>query len=177
MLIKVNKVMDHKLSTISRRSKIKKDVMFQKILEGFIKRYETKNGEIKQSDAPKKKGTAAYAMYMIFKKFFKEINDKEYVVDIKKEKIDLRNMKLLKEKIVQSVMEMDSKEIVAVDENDIVDAFEYMLIKMPVWWRRNMFTTHGIYKNFEKIIMQITHERGSGQSAIDDFLKGFFFYK
>ncbi len=63
-------------------------------------------------------------------------------------------------------------QILAIDEQDLVNSYEYVLVKMPDWWKQNGFTPHSIYKNFEKILIQIKNGKQSGKAALDDFISG-----
>ena len=175
MLIGINnKELEFKLSTISRKSGVKKDAMMQQIMEAFVDRYEERKGKI-TPPAMHKKTSSVFIMYNLYKKHYFEYFKNEYKTDLKLEKRDMRSMKLLKEKIMKLVMDGSGSEVVVIDEQDIFNAFEAFLTKMPEWWVTNHFTPASLYKNFEKIIEQIKNngkQRKSGKDALDNFIKG-----
>lgn len=171
MLVKVNKEAEFKISHISKMSGMKKDLIMKEMIEAFIGRYETQRGKI-TPPAMQKRTSAVFTMYNIYKQhYFKNFN-REYVTDIKTERIDMRNIKLLREKILRVAMEHEQTDVIAVDDQDLFNAFDFVLTKLPEWWVKNCFTTNGIYKNFEKIIGQIKNGRQSGKDALDDFISG-----
>lgn len=175
MIVKINKSIEEKLGTISKRSGVKKPELIQKIMLGFIERYEHEKGPIMSTDEVKlrRKNNETYVMYLVYKKHYFSIFDKEYESDVKAEQIDLRNIKLIKNKIMNVVIEQEKSDIIAVDGQDLINAFDFFLSKMPEWWKQNSFTLSSIYRNFEKILKQIQNERQSGKNALDDFLNSF----
>ena len=170
MLIKISKQLDDKLIHISKASGVKKAVIIEKIFAGFIDRYEKKKGKT-IVPAAEKKASDLWLMFAVFKKYYALYNDgAEYELDRKQQAIQLRYMRLTKEKILQMVMNMEKTDIVAINDEDLVNSYEYVLSKIPEWWRKNGFTPHSIYKNFEKILLQIKNGKQSGKDALDDFI-------
>ena len=169
MLIKISKELEAKISHISKASKVNKDIIIQGIFDGFIDRYEQKKGKITPK-IEKIETTDLWLMFTLFKKHYFEIYGQEYELDKKQTAIQLRWIKLTKEKILQAVMNESKSQIVAINEQDLVNSYEYILVKMPEWWKKNSFTPHSIYKNFEKILTQIKNGRKSGKDALDDFI-------
>jgi hypothetical protein len=174
MLIKINRHTDYKLSAIAEKSGMKKCDVIKGIVDAFINRYECRKGAIIIPDhKPQRRANDIWNMYLIYKMHYFNIFAIEYKVDPKKEKIDMRNLKLIKEKIMQTIIEREKEEIITIDEQGFLDAFEYLLNKMPEWWRTNSFTLSSINKNFEKILKQIENGRKTGKAALDDFLSSF----
>jgi hypothetical protein len=170
MLIKISKELDGKLIHISKASGVKKAVIIQKIFEGFIDRYEKKKGK-KIVPAQEKQSSDLWLMFTVFKKYYALYNNgAEYELDRKQQAIQLRYMRLTKEKILQMVMNMEKTDIVSINDQDLVNSYEFLLSKIPEWWRKNGFTPHSIYKNFEKILGQIKNGKQSGKDALDDFI-------
>jgi hypothetical protein len=173
MLVKLSKELDGKLIHISKASGVKKAVIIQKIFEGFIERYEKKKGKKVVPAVEKKVATDIWLMYAAFKKYHLQYCGHEYELDRKQQAIQLRYFRLTKEKILQMVMNMEKSEIVAIDDQDLVNSYEYILVKIPDWWKKNGFTPHSIYKNFEKILTQIKNAKQSGKDALDDLISSF----
>lgn len=171
MIIKLSKELDAKIIHISKASKIKKAVIVQKIFDGFIDRYEQKKGKITPT-IEKNQATDLWLMFAVFKKHYFNIYGREYELDRKQQSIQLRYIKLTKEKLLQAIMNEEKLQILAIDEQDLVNSYEYVLVKMPDWWKQNGFTPHSIYKNFEKILIQIKNGKQSGKAALDDFISG-----
>lgn len=173
MLIKISKELDAKLIHISKSSGVKKAVIIEKIFAGFIDRYEKKKGHKIVPAQEKKQASDLWLMFAVFKKYYALYNNgAEYELDRKQQAIQLRYMRLTKEKILQMVMNMEKTDIVAINDEDLVNSYEFVLSKIPEWWRKNGFTPHSIYKNFEKILLQIKNGRQSGKDALDDFIQG-----
>ena len=64
----------------------------------------------------------------------------------------------------------ETENIVAVDEDDLVNSFEYILVKMPDWWKQNSFMPSTICKNLNKILEQIKNGKPNGKDALDNFI-------
>ncbi len=170
MVIKISKELDGKLINISKTSGVKKGVIIQKIFDGFISRYEKKKGVTVVPAPDKKQATDIWLMFACFKKHHLNIFGEEYELDRKQQAIQLRYIKLTKEKILQAVMNHEKQDVIAIDEEDLVNSYEYILTKMPEWWKKNGFTPRSIYVNFEKILTQIKNGKKSGKNALDDFI-------
>lgn len=170
MIVKVNKDLEHKLNVASKKHNIPKAELIKKIFQGFIGRYEQDYGEIKEK-REKKRGNIIYSMYGIFKEYYAFINnDEEYEVDTQKEKIDLRNTRLIRDKIVQEALKGTEAEVIAVEDEDILDAFRFYLEKTPNWWKKNSFTLHSLNKNFEKILKQAKNGHDTKKEQLDIFI-------
>jgi hypothetical protein len=172
MLVKLGKEFDEKLTQISKASGIKKDEIILKVFDGFITRYEKKKGKIILPADKEKKPNDVWQMYEVFKKHHFINFGYEYEIEQKQQKIQLRSLKLTKEKILQLVMGQEKSQILAINEEDLLNSYEYLLVKMPDWWKINGFTPQTIYKNFEKILTQIKNGKQSGKDALDDFISG-----
>ena len=83
--------------------------------------------------------------------------------------IDLRHIKKTKEKIVDLIVQKETDNIVAIDEDDLVNTFEYILVKMPDWWKKNSFYPASICKNLNKILEQIKNGQNT-KDALDNFI-------
>ena len=170
MLIKINSEIQIKLDRISKKSNIKKDVMIEKILLGFISRYESKHGEIKITER-KKRRTDVWSMYQIYKDYHLRLFGKEYVVDSKAKQVqDYKQIKDIQKKIIQVVVNKDNVNIISVNEEDTINAFMFLLEKMPDWYKKNAFHLSTINRNFEKIINSIENGKQRGKTALDDFI-------
>jgi hypothetical protein len=172
MLVKLGKEYEEKLNYISQNSGVNKEEIIKKVFEGFINRYELKKGKI-VLPVKEKKPNDIWQMYEVFKKHYFINFGTEYELNEKQQKIQLRNLKLTKDKILQSVMSQEKAKILAINEDDLVNSYEYLLVKMPDWWKKNGFTPQTIYKNFEKILIQIQNGKQSGKDALDDFISSF----
>ena len=174
MLIKTNREIDYRLSVIARKGKISKNEVITKVIEAFIERFEKKHGVIPER-TEKKKGSEIWDMYDLYKAKYFQIYNIEFISDPKKEKINARNLKNIRNKIVEMAMSKaeESKSIIAFDENDITMAFGLMLERMPDWWLQNSFTIPSICKNFDKILSQIENGKRKRKNALDDFINGF----
>ena len=90
--------------------------------------------------------------------------------------IELRHMKLIQNKIVQSAANQTEQEILSVKDADIITAFDLFLQTIPEWWIKNNFTPKSIASNFEKILSQIKNDKFGKQPrrhSLEDFLGGF----
>lgn len=171
MLVKINKEVEYKLNFIAGKSHTKNNKLIEKIFLGFFKRYEDERGPIPQQRVGKR-GAEVYKMYLIFKDKFKEFfPGKEYEADKKQEMIDYRNLKLIKEKIMAVAMAGENSQVIAISEDELLKAWEFLLMKMPQWWRENHFRITSICKNFEKIIHQIQFSK-TDKDILDDFIEG-----
>ena len=170
MLVKVNSDIEKKLDRISKRSNIKKDVMLEKILLGFISRYEAKHGDIKLIEG-KKKRTDIWTMYQIYKEIYFRLYGIEYKPASKeKEKQDFKNIKDIQKKIIDMVITKEGVNVISVSEPDLINAFRFLLEKMPDWWKKNAFNLHSINSKFDKILHSIEHGKQRGKTAPDDFI-------
>jgi hypothetical protein len=111
-------------------------------------------------------------MYEVYKKYHFQFYGEEYGCNFEQRSIDIRNFKLLQKKITDMLSMGNKKEVVIFDDVSLAAAFEFVINKMPDWWKVNMFNPNGIYKNWEKIIQQIKNGRQSGKAALDDFIAG-----
>lgn len=171
MIIKVNKDIEDKLNVISSDRNMKMDKLIVGIFTGFFERYEEQNGFIKTQEKTKtKKSNHLFTMLHIFKKKHLEYFEKEYISDKKQEMIDLKNLKVLQGKIIKHSMGNEEKVIHSVNDHDIINAFEFLLTKMPDWWKKNAFTIPSISKNFDKIVNQIQNGVTGKKEKLDDFL-------
>jgi hypothetical protein len=169
MLIRINKDLEYKLNYISKTKSVKKTDLIDNLFKAFIKRYETKFNKI-IPEKREKKETGTWTMYELFKKHYFEIYSAEYERPESQLKIDLAALKKTKAKIVDVVVKSQSENIIAIDEEDLINSFEHILIKMPDWWKKNSFTPQSINKNFEKILTQIENGKRNGKDALDDFI-------
>jgi hypothetical protein len=169
MVLKIGKDLEYKLGYIAKTKEIKKTELIDKVFQAFIKRYETKFNPIK---IPKreKKDTDNWRMYELFKQYYFKTHGKEYEVTPKNLPIDLRHIKKVKEKLVDLIVNKETENIVAVDEDDLVNSFEYILVKMPDWWKQNSFLPSSICKNLNKILEQIKNGKQNGKDALDNFI-------
>jgi hypothetical protein len=168
MVIKIGRDLEYKISEISKKNNIKKTELIDKVFEAFFKRCENKYGKIKIPKREKKE-TDTWRMYELFKAYYQNQKNIEYETTPKNLPIDLRHIKKIKEKIVDLTVKNDSENIVAIDEDDLVNSFEYILVKMPDWWRKNAFTPASICKNFNKILEQVKNGQ-TGKDALDNFI-------
>ncbi len=171
MIIKIDRDVENKLSYISQSSKIKKDILIKKIFDAFIERFEASKGVIPPKE--KKRGNELYVMLQVYKKHYFINFAQEYNPDKKQELRDFKTLKNIKEKLMSLIMGVEKTDIIAIDEEELVNCFEYFLVKMPDWWKQNMFVLTGLNKNFEKILIQINNGKHSGKAALDDFVAGF----
>lgn len=169
MLVRINKDLEYKLSHISKSKKLKKTDVIDNLFKAFINRYETKFGKISPAKREKKE-TGTWKMYELFKHHYLQIYKSDYERPDSQLKIDLAALKRIKVKIVDVVVKGKSENIIAIDEEDLVNSFEHILIKMPEWWKLNSFTPQSISKNFEKILTQIENGKRNGKDALDDFI-------
>lgn len=169
MLIRINRDLEHKLNHIAKSKKMRKTEVIDNLFCAFINRYEDKFGKIK-AEKRERKETGTWRMYELFKKYYFEIHGAEYERPEKQLKIDLAALKKIKEKIVDVVVKSQNETIIAIDEEDLINSYEHILIKMPDWWKKNMFTPQAISKNFDKILTQIQHGKRNGKDALDDFI-------
>lgn len=170
MLIKINSEIQIKLDRISKKGNIKKDVMLEKILLGFISRYESKHGEIKVV-VKKKKRTDVWSMYQIYKDYYFSIYGKEYVVDSKAKQLqDYKQVKDIQKKIIELVVNKEGVGVISVNEEDTVNAFRFLMEKLPDWYKKNAFHLATINRNFDKIINTIENGKQRGKNALDDFI-------
>ena len=163
MVLKIGKDLEYKLGYIAKTKEIKKTELIDKVFQAFIKRYETKFNSIK---IPKreKKDTDNWRMYELFKQYYFKTHGKEYEVTPKNLPIDLRHIKKIKEKLVDLIVNKETENIVAVDEDDLVNSFEY------IWWKQNSFLPSSICKNLNKILEQIKNGKQNGKDALDNFI-------
>jgi hypothetical protein len=173
MILKVNGKQEKKLAIIANRSNLKPDDLYENIIKGFIDRYEQQHGKIQLTEKESKLPVSQSLMYDIFKKHHFQNTGEEYIVEFKQRNIDIRNLKLLRDKIVSFITQNTTKEVVTIDEESAAMAFEFVITKMPDWWKANMFTPSGIYKNFEKIVQQIKNGRQGNKASLDDYLNSF----
>lgn len=175
MIIKINKELEQKLTTIARRGKISKPDMVKKIMLAFIERYEHEKGPIMSGEEHKsrRRNNEIWIMYQVYKNEYFTIFGREYVTDLQAEKIDLRNIKLIKNKIMQVIIEAEKSDIIAIDSGEMIAGFEFFIKGMPDWWKKNSFTLSSICRNFEKILKQIYDGKRRGKNALDDFLNAF----
>lgn len=168
MVIKIGRDFEYKLSHISKEKKIKKNVIIDKIFDAFFQRYEKKYDKIK---IPKRKKVDSdnWRMFEIYKKHYFNNFGVEYEVAPKNIGIDLRHIKKTKEKIVDLIVKKDTENVVAIDEDDLVNSYEYLLVNMPEWWRKNSFTTGSICKNLIKILEQIKNGQNR-KDTLDNFI-------
>lgn len=170
MLLKINGDIQRKLDRISKKSNIKKDVMIEKILLGFISRYENKHGEIKLIQG-KKKRTDIWTMYQIFKAYHYRLFGQEYIPESKQKELqDFKNLKDIQKKIIDIVITKEGVDVISVSESDSINAFRFLLEKMPDWWKKNAFHLHTINSRFDKILNSIEHGKQHGKTALDDFI-------
>lgn len=173
MLIKTNKEIDYRLSVIAKKGNISKNEVIAKVIGAFIDRFEKKHGKIPER-TEKKKGSEIWEMYDFYKLKYLQTFQIEYTCDLKQEKINARNLKSIRNKIVDMAMKNENENtIVAFDETDITMAFGYLIEKIPKWWLENSFTIPSICKNFDKIIEQIENGKRQRKNALDDFINGF----
>jgi hypothetical protein len=172
MILKISNEFDGKLKYVSQARGIKKTVLIEKIFEGFFTRYEKKFGRKVEPVKHGKKANASWLMYGVYKKYYLQIHNKEYSPDQKAQKVDLQAIRTTKEKILKAVIESEKLDLIAIDDQDFVNSYEFILSKMPKWWKENMFTPQGISRNFDKILIQIQNGKQSGRDALDDFIQG-----
>lgn len=172
MILKISKELDGKLKYVSQARGIKKAELIEKIFEGFFNRYEKKYGKKVEPVKEGKRANANWLMYEVYKKYYFQIHGKEYSPDQKAQKIDLQAIRTTKEKILKAVIESEKLELITIDDQDFVNSYEFILSKMPEWWKKNMFTPQGISRNFDKILTQIQNGKQSGKDALDDFIQG-----
>lgn len=168
MVIKIGSDLERKISFISEQKKIKKTELIDKVFDAFIQRYETKFGKIKPKKRDKRESDN-WRMYELYKKYYFQINGEEYNPPEKSIAIDLRHIKKTKEKIVDLIVQKETNNIVAIDEDDLVNSFEYILVKMPDWWKKNSFYPASICKNLNKILEQIKNGQNT-KDALDNFI-------
>lgn len=170
MLVKISKEVEYKLSFISSKSKLKSNKLIERIFLGFFQRYEDKSGRIPERRVGRR-GSEVYRMYQVFKDKYKLLFNEDYVADEKQSHIDMRNLKNIKEKIMMVSMLGENSDVIAISEDDLVNAFGFLLDKMSDWWKANQFKITSINKNFEKIVHQIKFSK-TDKDVLDDFIEG-----
>ncbi len=175
MIVKLNKVLEAKLAYMAKHGKIEPDDMVIKVFESFIKRFEEKNGVIDLEPKTKgpRKANLVFQMYEYYKEFYQEALGKKYEIDPKKKNIDMRHIKTVRNKIIQSISDELKVEVMSVKDEDVLGAFKFVLNKTPDWWVKNSFAPSSLASNYEKIMIQIrnpkTNGRGSNKAALDDY--------
>jgi len=171
MIIKLNKDLEYKLDAISKKSGVSKPEMIEKMVCAFIERYEAKSGMIKPR-VKKRDGTVFYPMYELFKEMHLYYKDKEYQVDKKKESWDYRHLKSIRGKIMDFLTAETQENIVSIEDEDLLLAFQFILHKMPKWWVDNNFNLGAITKHFDTILTQIKEGKhyGGTKEKLDDFI-------
>ena len=168
MVINIGSDLERKISFISKNKKIKKTELIDKVFDAFISRYEDKFGKINPKKRDKRESDN-WRMYELYKKYYFNIYGEEYNPTEKSIAIDLRHIKKTKEKIVDLIVQKETDNIVAIDEDDLVNTFEYILVKMPDWWKKNSFYPASICKNLNKILEQIKNGQNT-KDALDNFI-------
>jgi hypothetical protein len=170
MLVKINKEVEYKLNFIAGKSRMKDGKLIERIFKGFFLRYEAEKGPI-PAQSVGRRGAEVYKMYLVFKAKHLEFFKQEYVADKKQEMIDYRNLKVIKERIMAVAMAGENSEVLAISEDELLKAWEFLLTKMPEWWRENQFKITAICKHFEKILHQIQFSK-TDKDILDDFIEG-----
>lgn len=176
MIVKVNKVQEDKLEFIAKHGKVKLEDMLPKVIDGFIQRFEDKHGIIDLSARKKrdpKKPNLVFRMYEHYKEFYQQALGKEYTIEKKKKVVDMRHIKTVRNKIVNSIAQELKQESLSVDDENVLAAFKFFLSKTPDWWIQNSFAPSSLATNFEKIMNQIKNPkdgRRSTKNALDDYL-------
>tara|TARA_Y100000034_G_C6882301_1_gene404478 strand:- start:124 stop:687 length:564 start_codon:yes stop_codon:yes gene_type:complete len=171
MIIKLNKDLEYKLDVISKKSKVTKPQMLEKMVCAFIERYEAQKGMI-EPRVKKRDGTIFYPMYELYKEMYLHYKDKEYKVDKKKESWDYRHLKSIRGKIMDFITSETRENIVSIEDEDLLLAFQFVLQKMPKWWVDNNFNLGAITKHFDTILTQIKegNHYGGTKQKLDDFI-------
>ncbi len=172
MLIRVNNDLERKLSKISKESKVPKDEMLQKILNGFVTRYESKHGPIMLTTG-KRRNKLIWDMYEFYKACYQQIYEQPYSVTPDQERHDFKYLKDIQKKIITTVANKAGKDVISIADEDLFGAFQFFLLKMPQWWKENAFQLKVLNGKFDEILKNINHGKQRGKDALDDFISKF----
>lgn len=172
MLIKVNNDLERKLEKISRKSKVPTDEMLAKILAGFVSRYENKHGPIMLTTG-KKRNKITWDMYDMYMKCYEDINQIKYITTATGQKHDFKYLKDIQKKIIDTVSSKAGNDVISINDENLLAAFEFFLVKMPQWWKENAFQLKVLNSKFDQILKAIDHGKQRGKNALDDFIGKF----
>src|SRR3989344_6078626 len=99
MILKIGRTTERRLEFVSKKYNKPMDVLVAKIIAGFFGRFEEDYGKIELKDAPKKMNLI-WAMYKSFQEKFHAITGEHYEADERQKKIDMRNLRLIRDKMV-----------------------------------------------------------------------------